>query len=148
MVYNRFKSLYSGSIFQCESYQYIYICVYIYLGIFVNISLVLVFLLLEKTLTSYRFYYLVGFLALPSLLQQRLRSCNFFVLFLYSFLFCYCIHVLFVKSAIVVSIEKELVLILNVAHNDPFLVQIDPKIAIFSGFTNFFSELQDCNTSY
>ena len=33
----------------------------IYLGIFVNVSLVLVFLSLGKTLTSYKFYYLVDF---------------------------------------------------------------------------------------
>ena len=34
------------------------------------------------------------------------------------------------------------------AHNDPFPVQIGPKNNFLRGFTNFFSELLDCNTSY
>ena len=38
--------------------------------------------------------------------------------------------------------------ILNVAHNDPFSVQIGPKKQFLRGFTNFFSELLDYNASY
>ena len=37
--------------------------------------------------------------------------------------------------------------ILGVAHADLFVVQIGPEKAILRGFTNFFSELLDCNRS-
>ena len=33
-------------------------------------------------------------------------------------------------------------------HNDPFVVQIGPKKQLLRDFTNFFSELMDCNSSY
>ena len=35
-----------------------------------------------------------------------------------------------------------------VAHNGPFFVQFDSKKTILRGFTDFFSELLSCNTSY
>ena len=44
--------------------------------------------------------------------------------------------------------HNKLFSILGVPHNDPFLVQIEPKKQFLRGFTNFFSELLDCNTRY
>ena len=44
-------------------------------------------------------------------------------------------------------LQKKIV-ILSVAHNDPFFVQIGPRKQFLRGFANFFSELMDCNTSY
>ena len=38
--------------------------------------------------------------------------------------------------------------ILGVTHNDPSFVQIGPKKQFLRGFTNLFSEVMDCNTSY
>ena len=38
---------------------------------------------------------------------------------------------------------------MGVTHNDPFFLRIAiAKKQFFRGFTNFFSELVDCNTSY
>ena len=50
-------------------------------------------------------------------------------------------------SAVSISDKKKLFSILGVAPNDPFFVQIGPKKQL-RDFTNFFSELLDCNTSY
>ena len=50
-------------------------------------------------------------------------------------------------SALSISDKKKLFSILGVAPNDPFFVQIEPKKQL-RDFTNFFSELLDCNTSY
>ena len=44
-------------------------------------------------------------------------------------------------------LPKKSVFILGVAHADPFVVQIGVQKAIYRGFTNFFSELLDCNRS-
>ena len=44
--------------------------------------------------------------------------------------------------------QKKLFWILGVAHADLFVVQIGPEKAIYSGFTNFFSDLLDRNKSY
>ena len=44
--------------------------------------------------------------------------------------------------------QKKLFFILGVAHADPFVVQIGPQKAIFSGFTKLFSELLDSNRGY
>ena len=44
--------------------------------------------------------------------------------------------------------KKLFFIFLGVAHNDPFFVQIGPKKQFVRGFTNFFSEIMDCNASY
>ena len=45
-------------------------------------------------------------------------------------------------------LPKKMFLLLGVANNDPLFVQIGPKKQFLKGFTNFFSELMDCSTSY
>ena len=41
--------------------------------------------------------------------------------------------------------QKKLSFVLDVAHAAPFLHKLDPKVAIFRGFINFFSKLLDIN---
>ena len=49
---------------------------------------------------------------------------------------------------VVISAKKNCYLILGVVQNDPLFVQIALTKQFWRSFTNFFSELLDCNTSY
>ena len=51
-------------------------------------------------------------------------------------------------NLLLLFLQKKLFFILSVAHTDLFFVQIGPKKQFLWDFTNFFSELMDCNTSY
>ena len=50
-------------------------------------------------------------------------------------------------SVFIIS-EKELFFVLGVAHGDPILAQVGPKIVIFRDFSKKFSELLDSNYSF